>query len=245
MRSCVTFCLLVSLATTGYSQEASKRKAKPNSAYRKVVDDPALPSVLLIGDSISIGYTVPVQDLLKGKANVHRVPTNAGNTGKGLQELPKWLAQENGKWDVIHFNWGLHDLCYRYPAEKKNSGQRNKIKGKVTFSPEEYADNLDKLVEQLEQTGAKLIFATTTPVPEGEPGRVVGDGIIYNNAAVAVMKKHNIPVNDLHAVMADKMGEFATQPGNVHFKPEGSKKLAEQVASRIEEALAVQRAHSE
>jgi hypothetical protein len=50
----------------------------PNPAYARVADDPALPRVLLIGDSISIGYTVAVRDRLKGRANVHRPTTNCG-----------------------------------------------------------------------------------------------------------------------------------------------------------------------
>ncbi|MCA9070886.1 MAG: hypothetical protein KDA84_18280, partial [Planctomycetaceae bacterium] len=65
-----------------------------------------LPRVLLIGDSISIGYTKPVIELLKGKAEVQRVKGNAGHTGMGLEKLPKWLDEKHGQWDVIHFNWG-------------------------------------------------------------------------------------------------------------------------------------------
>src|SRR5712692_6887545 len=73
-----------------------------------VPDVPGLPRVLLIGDSISIGYTVPTRHLLTGKANVHRIPANGGPTTNGLANLDAWLG--HGKWDVIHFNWGLHDL---------------------------------------------------------------------------------------------------------------------------------------
>ena len=43
-----------------------------------VQDDPALPRVLLIGDSISHMYTASVRRLLKGKANVHRAPARCG-----------------------------------------------------------------------------------------------------------------------------------------------------------------------
>jgi hypothetical protein len=66
-----------------------------------------LPRVLLIGDSISMGYTLDVRELLKGKANVHRIPTNGGPTTNGLKNIKAWLG--DSKWDVIHFNWGLHD----------------------------------------------------------------------------------------------------------------------------------------
>jgi lysophospholipase L1-like esterase len=207
---------------------------RKNPAFQNPTDDPALPRVLLIGDSISIGYTAAVRKELKGEANVHRIPTNGGPTTRGLESLSDWLG--DGKWDVIHFNWGLHDLAYRNPAINRG-GNLDKVKGTLSTPLEDYAANLDKLVVRMKKTGAKLIFATTTPVPEGEPGRKVGDDLRYNEAAVAVMKKHGVTVNDLHAVMADRMGEFGTRPGNVHFKPEGSAMLARQVAKVIREAL--------
>jgi len=210
--------------------------AQKNAAFKNPVDDPKLPRVLLIGDSISIGYTVGVRGEMKGKANVHRIPTNGGPTTRGLESIDAWLGE--GKWDVIHFNWGLHDLAYRNP-EAKRQGNLDKVKGKISTPLDEYAANLEKLVLRMKKTGAKLIFATTTPVPEGEPGRKVGDDLRYNEAAVKVMKKNGVTVNDLHVVMAGKMGEFGVRPGNVHFKPEGSALLAKQVAKVIGEALEI------
>jgi len=79
-----------------------------------------LPNVLIIGDSVSIGYTKPVMELLKGKANVQRVPVNCGNTKTALTGLDKWLGDIH--WDIISFNWGLHDLCYRSPDSFNQNG---------------------------------------------------------------------------------------------------------------------------
>ena len=207
---------------------------KKSGPFAPIEDDPKLPRVLLIGDSISIAYTLPTRAELAKVANVHRIPTNGGPTSRGLENIERWLGK--GTWDVIHFNWGLHDLCYRHP-ESKTQGRRDKVKGTVTHEVDEYAANLEKLVARLKKTGAKLIFATTTPVPEGEAGRKVGDDLRYNKAALAVMSKHGVAINDLHAVMAGKMDTFGTKPGNVHFKPEGSKLLAQQVAVAIRKAL--------
>ena len=207
------------------------------TAFSPIQEDPELPRALLIGDSISIGYTLAVRENLKGKANLLRIPTNAGHTGMGLLNVSKWIDPKNGKWDVIHFNWGLWDLCYRNP-KSKTQGRRDKVNGTLTHTPEQYAENLEKIVKQLKKTGATLIFATTTPVPEGEAGRKVGDDVIYNKAAIEVMKQHNIAVNDLHGVMAPVLEKYIVAKGNVHFKPEGSKLLARQVAKVIEEHLA-------
>lgn len=227
MRILLSLLCLTSLTLACYGQK--------KGAMARIEDDPKLPRVLLIGDSISIGYTLPTRAALKGVANLHRIPTNGGPTGKGLQQIEAWLGKK--EWDVIHFNWGLHDLCYRDP-KSKTQGNRDKVNGVVTHSVAEYAANLEKLVVRLKKTGADLIFATTTPVPEGEAGRKVGDDLRYNEAAMTVMKKHKVEVNDLHAVMAGKMDKFGTKPGNVHFVPEGSKLLGEKVAAAVREALA-------
>src|SRR5688572_1778820 len=103
--------LLLTFAAVSDAQDAPKKPAaRVNPAFVPVTDDPALPRVLLLGDSISMGYTVPVRERLKGVANVHRPAANCGPTERGVANLDKWLG--DGKWDVIHFNFGLHDLKY-------------------------------------------------------------------------------------------------------------------------------------
>lgn len=196
--------------------------------------DPNLPRVLIIGDSISIGYTKPTIERLKGIANVERAKANCGDTNRGLKNLKRWLGKTD--WDVIHFNWGLHDLCYRHP-DSKTQGHRDKVNGTISVPLAQYEKNLEALVEQLEKTGATLIWATTTPVPEGEAGRVVGDDLKYNEVATKIMKKHGIKIDDLHQLASGFDASLWAGPGNVHFKPAGSQKLADQVASQIKAAL--------
>lgn len=108
--SFLTLCVAITTASAADPTPAAKPKRAADPNLAKIEDTPGLPRVLLIGDSISIGYTLPVRDLLKGKANVHRIPTNGGPTTNGLKNLTAWLGVS--KWDVIHFNWGLHDLKY-------------------------------------------------------------------------------------------------------------------------------------
>ncbi|MDP6539826.1 MAG: sulfatase-like hydrolase/transferase [Planctomycetota bacterium] len=193
----------------------------------------ALPRVLLIGDSISIAYTPLVEEMLAGQADVRRIPGNAEHTATGLRELEGWLGEES--WDVIHFNWGLWDLCWR------GEGGRGKDKaaGALTHTPEEYERNLERLVGRLENTGARLIWASTTPVPPGEPGRVEGDAARYNAVAARVMERHAVATNDLHAVAAGRMGELGVRPGDVHFNATGSRELAARVAASIRRELAI------
>jgi acyl-CoA thioesterase-1 len=209
-------------------QRLRDRMTEPTmgAAFAYVEDDPRLPRVLLIGDSISIGYTGDVRRMLQGRANVHRVPDNAANTGHGLANLEAWLG--TGRWDVIHFNWGLHDLVVRRD-------------GQHAVPPEQYRKNLDTLVGQLKQTGATLIFATTTAVPEGEKGRRAGSEKKYNPVAVEVMKRQGVTINDLDAAIRPHLGEYQAK-NDVHFGPPGARFLAEKVAEKIQAALEARKA---
>ena len=193
-----------------------------------------LPKALLIGDSISIGYTPHVVTALKSRVEVSHHKGNAQHTGTGLKMLDRWIGGK--KWDVIHFNWGLWDLCYRHP-DSRIQGRRDKKKGTLTTSLEQYEKNLDQLVVRLKKTGAKLIWAHTTTVPDGEAGRKLGDDDRYNDAASRVMKKHGIEINDLNALSDSFPSGLFTAPGNVHFKTEGSRRLGKAVAEKISAVL--------
>lgn len=225
--------------TSAPSQAAPFTPASDMQGAWSFTADPKLPNVLILGDSISIGYTLGARGKLAGKANVYRPmrgkgPDNCGDTTIGLAKIDSWLGQQ--KWDVIHFNWGLWDLCYRSPTSKEQ-GNRDKVGGKLSTTPVDYENHLEQLVTRLKATGAKLIWASTTLVPEGEVGRFVGDDVKYNEIAARVMKKHGIPTDDLYTLSKEFAGKFSVKAGDVHFTVEGSAKLAEQVAATIEKAL--------
>jgi acyl-CoA thioesterase-1 len=203
---------------------------RPDPALAPIDDMPDLPRVLLIGDSISIGYTLPARTLLDGKANVHRIPTNGGPTTRGLQQLDRWLGPS--RWDVIHFNFGLHDLKH---ADAKG-GLVDASEAPRQVELDAYRDNLRAIVRRLKETGATLIWCTTTPVPPGAKGRVAGDEVAYNAVAADVMKDEGVATNDLHAFAAARLAEIG-KPADVHYTPAGYAVLAEQVARRIDQAL--------
>jgi len=202
--------------------------------FKNPVDNPKLPRVLLVGDSISIGYTVPVRKLLDGKANVHRVPENCRNAEYGLQHLDKWLGTTT--WDVIHFNFGLWDICYRHP-DSKVYGNRDKVKGTIMATPEQYRTTMEAIVIRLKKTGAKLVWCATSPVPDGEAGRKKGDEKKYNASADEIMKKHGIRINNLHRHAQKKTPEIYVRKGDVHYTKEGYNFLAKKVAEEIKKVL--------
>jgi GDSL-like Lipase/Acylhydrolase family len=194
-------------------------KVEKNPAFEPVLENPKLPRVLLIGDSISIGYTLGVRNRLAGKANVLRPACNCRTTEFGLEELDDWLGEK--PWDIIHFNWGLHDL--RYLSEETDQQMA---------SPKQYEENMEKLVARLESANAKLIWASLTPVPEGAALRKPEDAIAYNAIASRIMEESNIEINDLHAAVLPNL-ETCQLPQNVHFNEHGYDFLAERVAKTI------------
>jgi hypothetical protein len=184
-----------------------------SNAWDFVVDDPKLPRVLLIGDSISRGYTLNVRKALAGKANVHRAPENCGPTANGLKKLDIWLG--NGKWDLIHFNFGIHDRA---------------------TTPSDYEQRLEQIIARLQKTGAKLMWANSTPLPP--KSQYGSDAVMVERNAIAtrVMKKHSIPIDDLHSHVQPRLAEFQN-PGDCHFNGAGYEFLGKKVAGEILVAL--------
>ncbi|MCP5516313.1 MAG: hypothetical protein H7A45_03540 [Verrucomicrobiales bacterium] len=208
----------------------------PETIRAEVWNDAAARSkasrILLLGDSISIGYHPYVREALAQDRVVMRPtrgpgrPENCEGTLKGVGAVDRWLAMYGGRWDVIHFNFGLHDLKRVDPVTRQNS---NDPQDPPQSDLGAYERQLRQIVERLQTTGARLIFATTTPVPEGvRPWREEADVARYNEVAVRLMREKGIQVNDLHAHALPHLAEWQI-PANVHFKPEGSRALAAQV----------------
>jgi acyl-CoA thioesterase-1 len=198
-------------------------------------DNPKLPRVMIIGDSISVGYTDGVREELAGKANVYRVQGNAGPSSSGAQRVDEWIASGNGHWDVIHFNFGLHDI------KLGTGGKENRpfpTADGHQVPPDEYERNLRQIVAKLKRTGATLIWCSTTPIPQGklDPPRRPGDELTYNQIAQKVMIENGVAIDDLYAAALSRMPGIQL-PANVHFTKDGSAVLAKYVAASIKAAL--------
>ena len=193
------------------------------------------PRILIIGDSISIGYTPYVKEYFEGKAIVEHNPGNAGDTGRGLKNIRDYIG--DGRWDIIVFNWGLWDLCYRHPKSELY-GNRDKVNGTITFSVDEYRSNLDSIVQILKSdTDARLIFVTTSYVPENEAGRFKKDPKIYNKAAKKVMRDHSVPVYDIYKKTRFIHKSYGVGKDDVHYTEKGNQLLAELIIDQLEEEI--------
>ena len=191
--------------------------------------------ILIIGDSISIGYTPFVQENLENIADVSHNPGNAKHTGVGIDSVETWIG--NTDWDIIHFNWGLWDLCYRHP-ESEVYGNRDKINGKITFSLDEYGKNLDLIIKIIrKKSDAELVFVTTTYVPVDEAGRYKEDAIKYNDIAKKVMKANEVKINDIYEESISIHNKYGKGNDDVHYKKEGSEELGKLISKFLKQEI--------
>ncbi len=204
-------------------------------------ESPARKRVLILGDSISIGYTPIVQKMLADEMVVLRPMAkngkaeNCSGTTSGVANIDRWLQIDGGKWDVIHFNWGLHDLKHMKADGKTMSGLAT---DPPQATVEVYEKHIREIVAKLKATGARLVFATTTPAPDGamKVYRTDADVVRYNDAALRVMKENSIAVNDLYSFAKPQLADIQIQPANVHFTPKGSEALAGEVVKSLRAA---------
>lgn len=199
----------------------------------------SLPRVLIIGDSISIGYTDPVRSYLKGIADVFRPPVNCQHTGYGLENVKDWLGTD--KWDVIHFNFGIWDT---HLLDSEGNLLSGNIAGdessptgdiRIRHTPEQYKENLTQLVEILKGTGAKLIWASTTPIMYRMGARFEAIPAL-NRIAADLMFTDGIDINDLYAFVLPQIKEWQVQD-QCHFNAEGNTQLGKQVAGCIQRSI--------
>jgi hypothetical protein len=185
-----------------------------------VKDDPSLPRVLIVGDSISRAYTVPVRQALEGMANVHRAPANCGPTAKFLENSEVWLRQNGSdRWDFIVVNFGIHD-------------------GK---NPAGYEGRLRRVIDRLRQTGAREIFwVRTTPwgrnasVFEGAEGDA---SFITNPVSDRLAEKEGLTVIDAHAVMEPMIATDLSRKDFTHWTEEAYTVLGNCIAAAVEPSL--------
>ena len=188
-----------------------------------------LPTVYLLGDSISAGYAPGVAALLAGAAEVRLRPNNGRDSRHLLAHAAAWLGPE--RLAVIQFNCGLHDL------------KRGHATGEVAVPLDEYAANLRQLVPLLLEHAGAIVWARTTPVVDGQPNTSKGfdrfnrDVDAYNAAADAVMSELNVTSSDLHAAVVQVGAATCLSADGVHLTESGYAMLARTVSHNIRGCL--------
>jgi hypothetical protein len=200
------------------------------ASVKPIEDNPKLPRVLLIGDSITMGYTIPLREQLNGKANVHFPTENCHSSRDILVNIEKYLGDK--PWDVIQFNCGIHDVTI---LNQQGRSIKQGEHGQVRVSTQGYRESLEKIIARLKQTGAAIVWCSTTPVADNLPHRKPAEIVRYNSVAREVMQKHKLPITDLHQAASEQRPPKWSD--GVHFTFGGSRALAEAAAPNIEKAL--------
>ena len=164
-------------------------------------DAGVLPKALILGDSIYNEPSRSVAAELKGRVGV--VWKHPGSSGEALSRIDELLGAD--KWEVIHFNFGLADLHYKDPRTNSIRAMSREAGGVRVTPPDQYEKNLQQLVERLKSTGAKLVWASTTPITVSDHLYDAGSEIEYNAIAARVMQRQGVSINDMHAFAKEIM----------------------------------------
>lgn len=189
-------------------------------------------NLLLLGDSIRIGYDKSVQKTLEGKANVLYPKVNCGFAAYLLRYFHEYLEGVKGEdIDVVHWNAGLWD-CLRLFEEEPHT------------PIDVYAYYIERLCIRIKKLcpNAKMIFATSTKVISEKMDknfkRYNEEIEKYNEVAVNIVKKYGAEINDLYALSV-------TLPEEVHsdavhyYTSEGTRAFTNQVLSCVAPALGI------
>ncbi len=189
--------------------------------------------VLLLGDSIRIGYCREVKEVFAGKAEVLFPDENCRFAEYFLRHLTDWKEEtcENEDVDVLHWNAGLWDCLRQYDEEPLTPIEIYRY----------YMERVCRRIRLLFPK-AKVIFATSTPIQEEMYGttkeffRYNADICAYNAVAVDVVKQFGMEVNDLYAVAERFPKDYYTDATHP-YSAQGRYALAKQVTAYVADAL--------
>ena len=184
--------------------------------------------LVLIGDSIRMGYEARVRECLEGYG-IWSPEANGGDSAKVLAHLDAWVIAHTPR--VVHLNCGLHDLKKLFDS------------GQAQVELDDYRHNVDQIFDQILATGARLVWAMTTPVDEDLHHRNKGfnrfaaDVDRYNAVAAELAAARDVPVNDLYAVIDSAGAQRLLLDDGVHFTDQGSALLGDAVADFVRPLL--------
>lgn len=203
-----------------------------------------LPNVLVVGDSVSHGYFPLLAAMLNGTAHLQHAPSNTGNLAGGVScfNVTTLLGgtADAVNWDLITFNFGLHDTYVPTPPPMLSVGE----------SLGKYMGMLKTYTSLVQSMGAKGLFVLTTPYMKQNIYEVVS---VMNRNASEYMTSVGVPIVDLYSPVVDYCGslpytfcdicEGSTSEKPVdcrttpHYTEDGYRLLASTLATGIREVL--------
>lgn len=186
-------------------------------------------NVFLLGDSIKGFYKSRVEELLGGEYKIWTPAENCRFAKYTLNSLRHYFAamrEENFFPDIIHFNVGLWDLNHLYNT------------GRPFTECEEYIRDMKNILTQLKKTGAKIIFATTTPTRKeretaADTQHFNSEIKYYNEKLLEAIENDVDAVNDLYSVIEKDINKYISDDF-LHPSPLGVEALAKRVTLSIQ-----------
>ncbi len=189
---------------------------------------PARTDLILIGDSIRMGYEAAVRQQLVDRS-IWSPEANGGDSANVLRHLDEWVVRHAPA--IVHLNCGLHDLKKPFDSDR------------AQVELDDYRRNLEQIFTRILATGATLVWATTTPVDEvlhhqnKDFDRFAADVDRYNAVSLELAATKNVAVNDLHAVIDSAGAAHLRRDDGVHFTEPGSSLLGGAVADFVRPLL--------
>ena len=183
--------------------------------------------VVLIGDSIRMGYQPLVAKKLEGEAEVWGPAQNCRHSLWALDHFPEWVAQQTP--DVVHVNFGIHD------ASIQADGQHQVLLPQYRLCLKRFIAK----VKELEST--QMMWATTTPLYTAQPDvpmsqwtvRTAAEIDAYNSAALEVVRSEGLPIDDLHRAIMDNDYAKCLRDDGCHMTEFGNEVLSDAVVKSI------------
>ena len=183
-------------------------------------------TVVLIGDSIRMGYQRFVQEELAPSMKICELEGNGGTSTNVLAHLDAWVLSRTPH--IVHLNCGLHDIRRAFDT------------GEIAVPISLYQANVKEILRKiLDHTDAKVIWATTTPVNEAwhhknkSFDRFEADVLAYNRASVEIAQRLDVRINNLFDVITRAGRDRYLKGDGVHFNEAGCILLGKAVAEAI------------
>ena len=183
--------------------------------------------VILIGDSIRMGYDKYVKEALAGTAEVYYPDDNNQYAENLLRFAHEWIEKSGfgADVDLIHWNAGLWDCLELFGDEPLST---------IDY----YKNAIGRIYKRLRMIcpNAKIVFATSTSVNEAiaKPEFMRHNATIdkYNKAALEVLSGTDTVINDLWSLSCTFPDSYRSDW--VHFyTPEGTEHIGGRVLSVI------------
>lgn len=215
MKSLLIFAVIAALCLPAHAAEPDYPNIGPWQCgeITNPTDTPK-PNLLVIGDSISVGYTPVLQSVL-AEYDVFHSPCNAAYSGYTALHIDDWL--DDNVWDVIVFNNGIWDL---------------NTEGVPLTS---YGSYMTTIADKVQAAAPLVIFVSTSKHPQPYFDFVANPpiprAILMRQMAEYIMTSRGIPINRLGEA-GDALEGFKT-PDLVHYYQDGYELIGKAIAGTV------------